>query len=128
MYEGNRRSFNRLVLRGKVVLGFSEYETAGVMLNISAGGMFVLGVDFSAGREVEVAFSLDDVGMYFSCRAVVVWSRPRGAARGFYPPGVALKFLDMDPFRVKFLDRYVSTARSLNSLDTRIGFERKRPA
>lgn len=115
-----RRSFNRLVLRAGVRLSAGGFCRRAVLLNVSAGGMFLLGEELSPGSQVEVSFSLPGMDIEFSCGAVVVWRRRRGARRGYFPPGSALAFLDMDRYMRRVIDRYVSTSRSLNALGSRV--------
>ena len=81
--------------------------TAAYAKNISGGGIFIktqqpLGLN----REVQLRFTLPNVSRQVVVQGLVVWTNPH-PSRSSFPPGMGIKFMDLDPAAKTIIDGFV---------------------
>ncbi len=71
--------------------------TAAYAENISGGGIFIRTQQpLSLNREMQLRFTLPGIQRTFVVRGLVVWANP-SPSRSSFPPGMGIKFMDLDP-------------------------------
>ena len=81
--------------------------TAAYAKNISGGGIFIRTQQpLSLNREVQLRFTLPSVSMPFVVHGLVVWTNPH-PSRSSFPPGMGIKFMDLDPTAKTIIEGFV---------------------
>lgn len=71
--------------------------TAAYATNISGGGIFIRTQQpLPLNRDVQIRFTLPGIPQKFVLHGLVVWSNPH-PSRSSFPPGMGIKFMDLDP-------------------------------
>jgi type IV pilus assembly protein PilZ len=91
-----------------------QYRTAQEFLsaysrNLSGGGIFVWTPEpLPPNHAVHLRFSLPGIADCFEVSGVVVWSNP-GSSRSFLPPGMGVRFVDLDPRSRELINEFVKS-------------------
>lgn len=75
--------------------------------NISGGGIFIKTQQaLPLNQEIHLRFTLPGISRILEVRGLVVWTNPY-PSRSSFPPGMGIKFMDLDPEAKKIIAGFV---------------------
>ena len=91
--------------------------TAAYAENISGGGIFIrTQQQLPLNREVQLRFTLPSISRPFAVHGLVVWTNPH-PSRSSFPPGMGIKFMDLDPAAKTIIDGFVQEKLPVAALE-----------
>ena len=107
MDPSKQRADPRVNVNLEVQYRSAQEFTAAYAKNISGGGIFIRTQQpLPLNREVQLRFSLPSVPKPFVIQGLVVWTNPH-PSRSSFPPGMGIKFMDLDPTVKTIIDGFV---------------------
>jgi len=107
MQEQKRREDPRVDVDLEVQYRTAQEFTAAYAKNISGGGVFIRTQQpLPLNSEVQVRFTLPGVSRPFVVRGLVVWTNPY-PSRSSFPPGMGIKFMELEPEAKEIIARFV---------------------
>ncbi len=112
MENTEKREYRRHKIRLEIAINQSSEHNffTGFALDVSEGGVFIATNDIKAiGSELEFSFRLD--GRSIRVVGLVRWLREPDAFIGSLPPGMGIRFLEIDPEDLQRIQSFVEKQR-----------------
>jgi type IV pilus assembly protein PilZ len=108
MQAQKQRSEPRADVELEVQYRTAQEFTAAYAKNISGGGIFIKTPQpLPLNRDVQIRFTLPGIPRKFVLQGLVVWSNPH-PSRSSFPPGMGIKFMDLDPEVKTIIAKFVT--------------------
>jgi uncharacterized protein (TIGR02266 family) len=101
---------------GKISISFKKAGDLfkSYITNFGEGGLFIhTEKNLPVGSLLDLEFSLPDSNQAIKTKGIVVWTRPQEMSTKKMPPGMGVKFIDMDPNDKKLIKDYLAKFGSL---------------
>lgn len=117
MEKQDRRADPRADVELEISYRTAQEFNAAYTKNISGGGIFIKTQQpLPLNKEVQVRFTLPGVSHIFEATGLVVWTNPH-PSRSSFPPGMGIKFANLDPESRKIIAGFVKQRLPIPGVD-----------